>query len=299
MIFSGFYKVAGHFFEVSASADLGEKVFAECMDNYEPFVVPAVQNSDCLFKVNVECGDAPEYVEELCQDEEGQQIICGTIQEKSVFDFRLRQKLTGVLVCAQDYKTATLFVPKDEPLSMLKFAVNNAMMVLYAIASAPYNTALFHAAVVNYDGKGYMFLGKSGTGKSTHARLWLKYNDGSELLNDDNPVVRIENDANGNSVTYVYGSPWSGKTPCYKNEVYPLGGFVMLSQAPYNKIERLRGVRAYAALVPCISGKRWEKVIADGLHKTENALAMNVPVWHLECLPDEEAARVCKASVVQ
>ena len=154
MIFSGFYKVAGHFFEVSASADLGEKVFAECMDNYEPFVVPAVQNSDCLFKVNVECGDAPEYVEELCQDEEGQQIICGTIQEKSVFDFRLLQKLTGVLVCAQDYKTATLFVPKDEPLSMLKFAVNNAMMVLYAIASAPYNTALFHAAVVNYDGKG-------------------------------------------------------------------------------------------------------------------------------------------------
>jgi hypothetical protein len=72
-----------------------------------------------------------------------------------------------------------------------------------------------------------------------------------------------------------------------------LGGFVMLSQAPYNKIERLRGVRAYAALVPCISGKRWESVIADGLHKTENALAMNVPVWYLECLPDEDAAKLC------
>ena len=297
MISSRIYKVAGHFFEVSASAELGEKLFAECMGNYEPFAVSG-PCADSLFKINVESGDAPEYAEELRQDEEGQQILCGTIQEKSVFDFRLQNKLTGVLVCAKDYKTATLIVPPGESLALLKFAVNNAMMVLYAIASAPYNTALFHAAVVNYDGKGYMFLGKSGTGKSTHARLWLKYNAGSELLNDDNPVVRIEHDESGNSVTRVYGSPWSGKTPCYKNEVYPLGGFVMLAQAPYNKIERLRGVRAYAALVPCISGKRWERIIADGLHKTENALAMNVPVWYLECLPDEEAARVCKENVV-
>jgi hypothetical protein len=294
MISSGTYKVAEHVFKVSAAADLCDNLFSECMDNYEPFAVPAAQNSEYLFKVNVECGEAPEYTEELCQDEEGQQIICGlTAGKKSVFDFRLQHKLTGVLVCSEDYRMATLFVPRDEPLALLRFAVNNAMMVLYAIATAPYNTALFHAAVVSYDGKGYMFLGKSGTGKSTHARLWLKYNEGSELLNDDNPVVRIFDGARA----VVYGSPWSGKTPCYKNQEFALGGFVMLSQAPYNKIERLRGVRAYAALVPCISGKRWEAVIADGLHKTENALAMNVPVWYLECLPDEEAAKLCCASV--
>lgn len=289
------YQVALHLFEVSQN--ISENFFADCMDNYAPFATEKA--GEGLFLMRVEYGESPAYTEELCQDEEGQQIICGlTAGQNSVFDFRLQKKKTGVLVCSKDYKTATLFIPQGTAAALLKFAVNNALMVLYAIATAPYNTALFHAAVVNYEGKGYMFLGKSGTGKSTHARLWLKYNEGSELLNDDNPVVRIENDAEGNGVTRVYGSPWSGKTPCYKNEVYPLGGFVMLSQAPYNKIERLRGVRAYAALVPCISGKRWESVIADGLHKTENALAMNVPVWYLECLPDEEAARVCKESIV-
>jgi hypothetical protein len=46
-----------------------------------------------------------------------------------------------------------------------------------------------------------------------------------------------------------------------------------------------------------ISGKRWDERIADGLHQTENALASSIPVWHLECLPDEEAARVCYAQV--
>ena len=284
------YQVALHLFEVSQN--ISENFFADCMDNYAPFATEKA--GEGLFLMRVEYGESPAYTEELCQDEEGQQIVCGlTAGQNSVFDFRLQKKKTGVLVCSKDYKTATLFIPQGTAAALLKFAVNNALMVLYAIASAPYNTALFHAAVVNYEGKGYMFLGKSGTGKSTHARLWLKYNEGSELLNDDNPVVRIEKDAEGNGVTRVYGSPWSGKTPCYKNEVYPLGGFVMLSQAPYNKIERLRGVRAYAVLVPCISGKRWESVIADGLHKTENALAMNVPVWYLECLPDEDAAKLC------
>ena len=96
---------------------------------------------------------------------------------------------------------------------------------------------------------------------------------------------------------YVFGSPWSGKTPCYRNVSYPIGAIVELSQAPYNKIVRLRPLAAYAALVPSISGKRWDRQVAEGLHQTEDLLAGEVPVWHLECLPDADAARVCRESV--
>ena len=295
------YKVAGHLFKVSQG--ICDKFFDGYMDNYAPFVVSGNGQDtpdNLLFSIDVQyCDEYPQYEEEIRQDEEGQQIICGTIQGKSVFDFRLHNKITGVVVCSKDYKTAQLFILNGGTPSSVKFAVNNTLMVLYAIATAPYDTVLFHAAVVNYrDNKGYMFLGKSGTGKSTHARLWLKYNEGSNLLNDDNPVVRIFRAPDGGCTARVYGSPWSGKTPCYKNEDYPLGGFVLLSQAPYNKIKPLRGVQAYAALVPCISGKRWESVIADGLHRTENALAMNIPVWFLECLPDEGAAKLCEQNIV-
>jgi hypothetical protein len=166
-------------------------------------------------------------------------------------------------------------------------------MVLYALATANQQTVLFHAAVVSHGGKGYLFLGPSGTGKSTHARLWLQHIEGTELVNDDNPVVRIADD--GTAV--VYGSPWSGKTPCYRNVSGPLGGIVMLSQAPYNKIRRLGGIEAYVALMESISGKRWDKRIADGLHATENTLASTVPVWHLACLPDQAAAELCNNTV--
>lgn len=83
-----------------------------------------------------------------------------------------------------------------------KLAIDNALMVLFALATAPHKTVLFHAAVVSHQDKAYMFLGKSGTGKSTHARLWLTYIEGTALVNDDNPVVRIND-----NVATVYGSP--------------------------------------------------------------------------------------------
>ena len=57
------------------------------------------------------------------------------------------------------------------------------------------------------------------------------------------------------------------------------------------------GIHAYVALMESISGKRWDSEIADGLHFTQNALASSVPMWHLECLPDEAAAKLCKLTV--
>jgi len=300
------YKVAEHSFSVGSNLpdSAGVDLFA-LMDNYEPF---AVQSGDGdapespLFSLSVEHSTPlPGFIEETRQEDEGQEILCGHDDAgSSMFNFRLRGADVGTLLCSPGYAQARLVVPDILNQNSVKFAVNNSLMVLYALATAKLGTALFHSATVEYRGKGYMFLGKSGTGKSTHARLWLRYNEGSDLLNDDNPVVRFfaMESLEVESRAVVYGSPWSGKTPCYKNESLPLGGIVLLSQAPFNKIERLRGVKAYAALVPCISGKRWERFIADGLHYTENALASNVPVWYLECLPDECAARLCRETIV-
>ena len=269
-----YYKVAGHRFCVTGEA--------EGFANYEPFLC---EEGETVFALTIGDGEAPEYVEEIRQEDEGQEIICGkTAADEAVFEFHWWNDTAGWLICSADYREGRLITTGRH----VKMAIDNALMVLYALATADRQTALFHAAVVSYEGKGYMFLGPSGTGKSTHAGLWLRYIEGTALVNDDNPVVRDG---------VVYGSPWSGKTPCYRNVHYPLGGIVVLSQAPYNRIQRLSGLHAYAALVASISGKRWDARIADGLHQTENALAATVPVWHLECLPDEEAARVCQLTI--
>ena len=290
-----YYSVAGHAFSIATEADI-----CGMMDNYEPFRLtepwqPGTQMSSpaaprqSLFSLTVERGEAVDYTVEMHQEEEGQEIVCGhTAEGHPVFEFRWWHETAGWLVCTPDYGEGRLISTG----ASLKAAIDNALMILYALTTAPRQTALFHAAVVGYQGRGYMVLGKSGTGKSTHARLWLRYIEGSELVNDDNPVVRILPEG-----TFVYGSPWSGKTPCYRNMALPLGGCVQLSQAPYNKIRRMGGIEAYAALMPSISGKRWDKAVADGLHETENTLASTTPCWHLECLPDEAAARLCAGRV--
>lgn len=278
-----FYIVAEHLFCVEAD----EKII-QLLSNYEPFRTE--RSYDALFSLSVTDGGPIQFIEELSQDEEGQDIVCGhTEQGDAVFEFRWAGRTAGWLVCSAGYKQGTLYLSGFQT----KGAVDNALMIQFAMASACLNTALFHSATVSFEGKGYMFLGKSGTGKSTHASLWRKHINGVELMNDDNPAVRIKTD--GTAV--VYGTPWSGKTPCYKNVSAPLGGIVLLSQAPYNKITRLKGIGAYAAIVPSISGKRWDSRIADGLHETENTLAGNIPVWHLDCLPDADAARLCKETI--
>ena len=279
-----YYKVAEVLFSVTAATD-----DFQLMTNYEPFAV--ADGSSPVLQLTVKEGDAVVYTEEMRQDDEGQMIICGKTDDGShVFEFIWANETAGWLLCPQDYSQATLIVTGR----YRKLAIDNALMILFALSTAGQGIALFHASTVSYADKAYMFLGVSGTGKSTHSGLWLKYIKGTDLLNDDNPVVRVCDDGTAT----VYGSPWSGKTPCYRNLSYPLGGFVLLSQAPYNKIHRLSGIQAYVALVPSISGKRWETRIADGLHHTENALAMNVPVWHLECLPDEAAAQLCCKTIV-
>ena len=313
-----YYKVAGHVFSVTVdgclldgtaagnldgnAAEPQGDFFAKCMDNYEPFAEcqPGQGAGVNVFSLSVLPPAAFDYTEEIRQEDEGQTIICGhRLAGESVFEFLFRDISTGTLICSSGYREARLLMGSAaQDLRLQKFALNNSLMVLYALATAGLGTALFHSAVVSYKGRGYMFLGKSGTGKSTHARLWLKHIEGSELMNDDNPVVRFFDDGpDGAPRAVVYGSPWSGKTPCYRNVQAPVGGIVLLSQAPFNKIVRLKGVQAYAALVTSISGKRWDKSVADGLHATENALAKNVPVWHLECLPDEAAAKLCNENV--
>ena len=170
--------------------------------------------------------------------------------------------------------------------------ISTVLMILYTYNTALNGTLLMHASTVRLAGKAYVFLGTSGTGKSTHSRLWLKHIEGSELLNDDNPVIRVT----GKDVR-VYGSPWSGKTPCYRKVEAPIGGIVRLEQAPKNEVQKIAGIKAYANVIASAASIRWRKDIMDALSKTAEAVVTLSPCWHLKCLPDADAALTCKQAV--
>lgn len=279
------YRVAGHRFGVTAD----EEHF-RLMHNYEPFSDTVSDADPSVFALSIVRDTSPVYTEVIRQVEGEQTIICGTASDGSpVFEFRCFGSVVGWLVCSDDYHEGCLILTENLP----KLAIDNTLMIMYALSTAGKNTLLFHAAAVELHGRGYMFLGPSGTGKSTHARLWIHNIAGTQLLNDDNPVVRFQT----NGVAMVYGSPWSGKTPCYRNIGLPLDAIVLLSQASCNRISPLRGVHAYAAMLPAVSGTRWDRRIADGLHATESLLVGSVTIWHMGCLPDREAAEMCESTI--
>lgn len=173
------------------------------------------------------------------------------------------------------------------------FFLTHAVMLAFMLATCGNGTLVIHSSSVVYDGKAYLFQGKSGTGKSTHARLWTENISGAELLNDDHPIIRF---AEGTAV--AYGSPWSGKTHCYRNVSAPIGAFVRIVRADENELRTLPPLKGYASLtasvfyLPFLSER-----VREVRHRTIERLVREVRCCEMHCRPDAEAAEVCRAGL--
>ena len=179
--------------------------------------------------------------------------------------------------------------------TMRSFGLNDALMLIFAFAGSFHQTLLVHASCIMLGDTAYPFIAQSGTGKSTHSSLWMKHIEGAHLLNDDNPIIRILDDGK----PYIYGSPWSGKTPCYRNLRARLGAVTRIERAPSNSIVRLHAIQAFASVLPACSSMKWDTEIYNNLCDIVTRVIETTPVYTLYCLPDEEAARVCYGEIMK
>lgn len=191
----------------------------------------------------------------------------------------------------RNFDESTIYVP-DSSADEQSAVITWMSMMIFGQASLSHDTIMIHASVVNHQGKGVAFLGKSGTGKSTHSRLWQTHIPNTVLLNDDNPAVRITSDG-----IFIYGTPWSGKTPCYKNERLPLKAFVRLQQAPANTFTWQPGLKGFIAVLPSCTAIRWNKDLFSGMNTILEKIVAEVQVGYLQCLPDAAAAELCHSFI--
>jgi hypothetical protein len=151
-----------------------------------------------------------------------------------------------------------------------------------------YNTFLFHGSCVAVDGIGYLFTAKSGTGKSTHSRLWRELlGDRAVMVNDDKPLIRV----NPDGTATVYGTPWDGKHHLSTNIAVPLKAICILERAKQNTIRQITAGEAYSMLLQ----QAYRTMDSMALSKTLtliDRLAASVSLWRLGCNTDIEAARV-------
>lgn len=175
---------------------------------------------------------------------------------------------------------------------LLSYGVNSVLMITYAFATARFQTLLIHASCVKQGDYAYCFIAKSGTGKSTQVSNWLKYIPNCELLNDDNPIVRVID-----GKVYVYGSPWSGKTPCYRNRKAYLGAITRIERATENKVVRQSPIEAFASFLPSCSTMKWESKLYNDVMDTISKIIELKGIYTLHCLPNRESAEVCNAAI--
>ncbi len=278
------YQIAGHRIRIEGSETWVQAVSA--LDGFKPFEVEATEDALAYFLYTDE--EAPQMVEAQYESGvDGIVDVFGRYEGGYIFTMTTPE---GETLCFWKADGSNHFLFKGVLMPRL---VRFALWIAYGVATLPFQTIAIHTSVIQYKERTVLFLGESGTGKSTHTRLWRENIEGAVLLNDDSPMLRIID-----GKPWMFGSPWSGKTPCYKNESYPLAACVRLSQAPHNKIRRLSIPQAYAAIHPsCPPDFAYDDTLYDYISETLSDVLGQIPVYHLECLPDADAARLSNQTI--
>lgn len=145
------------------------------------------------------------------------------------------------------------------------------------------DVVLFHCSALAYRQRGYLFAAPSGTGKSTHTRLWQEVlDDAVRMINDDKPLLKVTSEG----VT-VYGTPFAGKEGLQENSSAPVAGIVLLHQAESNHIRRLSPREAY----PMLLNQTYRPKDGAGLMKTLELVQClsELPVYSMGCTISREA----------
>ena len=285
------YSVAQHTFLVSLP-DGRESWIEDLAQCYAPFLQSGQHENPVLFELSAELGD-------IVTPSAPYRHVASVQPTDLAFEVWRNEKGNYAIIVSDDEGTSKSLIYADASFRKASVVIsydttkpsvllNNAIMLCYAFAGAYEQTLLVHASVPQIGVTAFLFQGLSGTGKSTHSQLWRTYIPQVELLNDDNPVVRIAADG---SIS-VWGTPWSGKTPCYRNVRCDLGGILRLQQSSENSIRRLRPVEAFASLLASCSTMLWDKASYSAICSTVEKVVGLVPAYHLQCLPNREAAEL-------
>ena len=152
---------------------------------------------------------------------------------------------------------------------------------------AAFGSLLIHGSAIARDGMAYLFTAPSGTGKSTHSRLWReRFGDQVFMVNDDKPFVTVRD-----GCVTISGSPWDGKHHLSRNVTVPLKAICLLERGEVNQIERVSAHELLPALLHQVylPEERESKRKAIGLLHT---ILQQVPLYRLRCNMEPEAADV-------
>lgn len=155
------------------------------------------------------------------------------------------------------------------------------------------NAFILHSSFVKWNNKGILFSAPSGTGKSTQADLWEKY-ENAEIINGDKAGIRkIDNK------WMAYGLPFAGSSAIFKNKKAEIDRIIVLKKGKENKLTKLSPREAFIKIYSETTVHTWDKEFQENIANMITDLVQSVPVYQYECLPDKSAVDFLKQQIVK
>ncbi len=150
-----------------------------------------------------------------------------------------------------------------------------------------YDVFLFHGSAIAVDKEAYLFTAKSGTGKSTHTRLWREMlKERAVMVNDDKPLIHVTDKG-----ATIYGTPWDGKHRLSNPVSIHLKAICILKRDHYNHIEPIQKRDAYPMILQQMN-RPDNAVLMQKTLKLLDELFSQVDFYVLGCNQELEAAKV-------
>lgn len=210
---------------------------------------------------------------------------------KDIETVDFRESLYHMLVSNRDILLANDDYSKAYVLGTNKKVVNIFLCYLFCTRVSYIQMIQLHSSLIDYKGKGILFLGPSGIGKTTQAELWNKYRDALIINGDIVFVQETEENFLG------WGTPWHGSSPYCENTSVPVHAMIVLKQASENSIRELTGFEKVTAVSNNVFYPQWLENGMELCLETLDHLLSAIPVYELSCRPDEEAVRLTEETL--
>lgn len=190
-----------------------------------------------------------------------------------------------VMLVSADWRSATI-LPLEDYSHLQAFLIQ--LFWAHAIKKRMIQT---HSALIDFEGRGLLFLGPSGIGKTTQAELWAKYRN-ALIINGDIVFVQETQEC-----FLGWGTPWHGSSPYCENASVPVHAMVVLKQAEENSIRELTGFEKVSEVSNSIFYPQWLENGMELCLETLDHLLREIPVYELSCRPDEAAVELTEQTI--
>jgi len=190
---------------------------------------------------------------------------------------------SGDAVLDREFKTGDIYLEADDTDQagiFLNYPMDELLMINLL---ARQRGVMFHACGLKYLGKGILFAGTSGAGKSTTADLW-KSKKNAVILSDDRVIVRR---SKIDSKFWIYGTPWHGDAKISSPEKAPLEKIFFLKHENKNRIKKINPVDAASRLIVRSFIPMWDKAAMEFTLDFCSELSQSIPTYELGFLPDK------------